>query len=266
MSEELPDEDKTSRSEFSAEVNTDKKLIAVAESEPNPAVLNRNSPINTSSYHAYDVIDRFHVLKQRLNNSKSIHTSDVDEHSSSMLSLNLDEVDKLKTKVKDSSIQGLQSLDTPVPGTDIPRHIDEVEASVMARFHILKARGIDDMDSSEMETKLLPKVVDIGFSGKRKQKPIEDPSEDVISGISSRLVSQHKVGNPPGEKLVDIVKEKLSGQNNTKWGTNTMLENSCMIQSPGSIGLGNQFSAGWYDVCSSDWEHVLKEELSGQNS
>ncbi|XVF10198.1 hypothetical protein REPUB_Repub07fG0162000 [Reevesia pubescens] len=252
LSEDAPDEDKISRSEFSSELNTDKKLTAVVESAPTPAVSNQNSPIKSSSYHADDVTARFHVLKHRLNNSNSVHTEDVDELSSSKLSLDLNEVDKLATEVKDSSTPGLPSLDSPVPGQAC--HTDDVEDSVMARFHILKSRGMDDLDSNEMERKPLPEVVDLGFAEKRKQIPIdEDISENETSGVNLESVSQHHVANNTGEQLV--VKD-----------FHLCVQQDCTMQSPGSTRLGNQLCAGWYDSCSSDWEHVLKEELSGQNS
>ncbi|XWS48667.1 hypothetical protein CRYUN_Cryun13aG0095800 [Craigia yunnanensis] len=252
LSEDAPDEDKILRSKFSAKVNTDKKLKAVAESGPNPAVSNQNSPIKSSGYHADDVTARFHVLKQRFNNSNSVHTRDMDELSSSNLSLDLDEVDELATEVKNSSTPGLPSQDSPVPGTAC--HTDDVEASVMARFHILKSRGIDDLDSNEVERKLPSEVVDLGFAGKRKQIPIDkDTAEDGISGVNLELGSQHQVANHAGEQLV--VKD-----------FHLCVQHDCTIQSPGSTRLGNQLVAGWYDSCSSDWEHVLKEELSGQNS
>ncbi|XWS61435.1 hypothetical protein CRYUN_Cryun07bG0125300 [Craigia yunnanensis] len=252
LSEDAPDEDKISRSKFSAEVNTDKKLTIVAESGPTPAVSNQNSPIKSSSYHTDDETARFLVLKQRLNNSNSVLTRDMDELSSSKLSLDLDEVDKLATELTDSSTPGLQSQNSPVPGTAC--HTDDVEASVMARFRILKSRGIDDLDSSEMERKLLPEVVDLGFAGKREQIPIDkDTTEDGISDANLELVSQHQVANHAGEQLV--VKD-----------FHLCVQHDCTIQSPGSTGLGNQLSAGWYDSCFSDWEHVLKEELSVQNN
>ncbi|XWS50253.1 hypothetical protein CRYUN_Cryun12cG0072500 [Craigia yunnanensis] len=251
--EDTPDEDKISRSKFSVEVNTNKKLTEVAESGPTPAVSNQNSPIKSASNHADDVTARFHVLKGRLNNSNSVHSRDVDELSSSKLSLDLDEV-------KDSSTPGLSSQDSPVLGTAC--HTDDVEASVMARFHILQSRGIDDLDSNEMERKLLPEVVDLVFAGKRKQIPIDkdttepidkDATKDGISGVIVESVSQHQVANHAGEQLV--VKDFL-----------LCVMHDSTIQSPGSTRLGNQLSAGCYDNCSSDWEHVLKEELSGQNS
>ncbi|XP_022736300.1 uncharacterized protein LOC111289481 isoform X2 [Durio zibethinus] len=242
LSEDAPDEDKI----------WNKKLTAVAESGPTSAVSNQNSPIKSSSYHTDDITARFHVLKQRLNDSNSVHTGDLDELSSSKLSWDLNEVDKLATEVKDSSTPGLPSLNSPVPGT--ASRTDDVEASVMARFDILKNRGVDDLDSNEMESKLLPEVVDVGFAGKRKQKPIDkDTAEDGISGVNLELVSQHQLANHAGEQLV--VKD-----------FHLCVQPDCTIHPPGGTRPGNQLSAGWYDSFSSDWEHVLKEELSGQNS
>ncbi|XP_022722674.1 uncharacterized protein LOC111279855 isoform X2 [Durio zibethinus] len=217
LSEDAPDEEKISSSKFFAEVNTDKKLTAVAETGPTPAVSNQNSPIESSSYHADDVTARFHVLKQRLNNSNSV-CKDVDELSSSKHSLDLDEVDKLAAEVKDISTRCLSSQDSAVPGTAC--RTDEIEAFVMARSHILKSHGIDNLDSDEIGRKLLPEVVDLGFAGKRKQIAIDkDTAEDVISGANLELVSQHQVANHAGEQLV--VKD-----------FHPCVQHDCMIQSP----------------------------------
>ncbi|XVF12776.1 hypothetical protein REPUB_Repub08aG0148700 [Reevesia pubescens] len=252
LSEYTPDEDNILRPKFSAEVNNYKKLTALAENGSTPAVSNQNSPIKSSSYHADDTTARFNVLKQRLNNSNSVDTRDVDELSSSKLCFDLDEVDKLATDIKDSSTPGLTSQDY-LPASGAASHTDDVETSVMARFHILKSRGIDDLDSNEMETKLLPEV-DHGFAGKQKQIPIDkDTAENGVSGINLESVSKQQVANHAEEQLV--VKD-----------FHLCVQRDCTIQSPGSTRLGNQLSAGWYDICSSDWEHVLKEELSGQNS
>ncbi|XVE64507.1 hypothetical protein DITRI_Ditri07aG0106100 [Diplodiscus trichospermus] len=248
--EDTPDKGKMSRSEFCTEVKTNEKLTAVAESGPTLAVSNQNPPIESPSNHADDVTARY-VLKHRLNNSGSVHSRDVDDFSSSKLSLDVDEVDKLTTEVKDSSSPGLLSQDSPVLGTACST--DDVEASVMTRFHILKRRGIDGVDSDEMEKKLLPDVVDLGFDGERKEIPIDKKTaEDGISGVNLESVSQHQVVNH-GEQLV--VKD-----------FHLSVVHDSAVNSPGSTRLGNQLSAGWYDSCSSDWEHVLKEEFSGQNS
>ncbi|EOY23728.1 Uncharacterized protein TCM_015527 isoform 8, partial [Theobroma cacao] len=147
LSEDTPDEDKISRSKLSADLDTNKKLTAIAESAPTLDVSNQNFPIASSSNHADDVTARFHVLKHRLNNSYSVHTRDADELSSSKLSLDSDAVDKLATEVKDSSTSSLQTQDSPVPGTAC--HTDDVEASIMTRLHILKSRGNVDLDSNE---------------------------------------------------------------------------------------------------------------------
>ncbi|XVE58253.1 hypothetical protein DITRI_Ditri04bG0155500 [Diplodiscus trichospermus] len=166
------------------------------------------------------------------------------------LSLDLNEVDKLATEAKGSSTPGLQYPDSSVSGTACCT--DDVEASVMARFHILKSRGINDLDSSEMEEKLLPEVVDLGFAGKRKQISTDkDTTEDGNSGVNPELVSQHQVAKQAGLVVKDF---------------HLCVEDNCTIKSPGSTRLGNQLSAGRYDSCYSEWEHVLKEELSGQNS
>lgn len=252
--EDTPDDDEMSRSEFSTEVNADRKLTAVAESGPTPASSNQNSPSRTSSNHADDVKARFHILKHRVNNSNSVHSGDVDELLSSKLSLDLDEeVDKLATDVMHSSIPGMSFQYFPIPGTAC--HTDDVEASVLARFHILKSRGIDDLDSNKMESELLPDVGDLGFAGSIEQILIsKDTAEDAIPGVNMESLSQHQVDNHGREHLV--VKD---------FHPCVVLDST--TQSPDSSSrLENQLAAGWYDNCSSDWEHVLKEEFSGQNT
>ncbi|KAE8678245.1 Detected protein of unknown function [Hibiscus syriacus] len=235
---------------FSVEVNADAKLTAVAESGPILATSNQNSHIRNSSNgnSVDDLAARFQVLRQRLNNSNSVHTRDVDELTSSKLSLDLDKVDELAPEVKYSLTSGMQSPDSLVPVTAC--HTNDVEASVMARFHILKSSDIDDLDSNEMKRKLLPKVVDLGFAGKRRQISIdEDTAVDGVSGVNPKPVSQNQGANHDAEQVV------------TK-DFHPCVQYDCSVQSPGSTRLGAQVS----DNCSSDWEHVLKEELSGQNN
>ncbi|KAE8705263.1 Detected protein of unknown function [Hibiscus syriacus] len=235
---------------FSDEVNANAKLTSVTESGPILAISNQNSHIKNSSNgnSADDVAARFQVLRQRLNNSNSVHTRDVDELTSSKLSLDLDKVDEFAPEVKDSSTSGIQSPDSLVTGKAC--HTNDIEASVMARFQILKSRDIDDSDSNEMKRKLLPKVVDLGFAGKRRQISIdEDTVVDGISGVNPKPVFPNQGANHDGEQVV------------TKY-FHPSIQHDSAVQSPGSTRLGTQVS----DNSSSDWEHVLKEELSGQNN
>ncbi|OMO95125.1 Plant peroxidase [Corchorus capsularis] len=247
LSEDTPGEAKISKSISSAEINVDKKLTTGAESASTSDVSNQSCPIASSGNHADDVTARFHVLKCRLDNSNSAYGSDVDELSSSKPSLDSDEVDKLATEVKDSTTPGPRKHDSPALGTAC--HTDDFEASVLARFAILKNRGTDDVDSNDTEQKRFPEAVGLGLTGKIKQISIdEDTAEDGISGVTLGSFSQRQVSNHAGEEAV--MKE-----------FHPCVKHDCRIQSPRSTRLGNQLSAGWYDSCSSDWEHSVHSQL-----
>ncbi|OMO97750.1 Plant peroxidase [Corchorus olitorius] len=240
LSEDTPDEAKISRSISSAEINLDKKLTTVAESASTAEVSNQSCPIASSSNHADDVTARFHVLKRRLDNSNSAYSSDVDELSSSKPSLDSDEVDKLATEVKDSTSPGPRKHDSPALGTAC--HTDDFEASVLARFAILKNRGTDDVDSNDTEQKRYP--VGLGLAGKVKQISIdEDTAEGGISGVTLGSFSQLQVSNHAGEEAV--MKE-----------FHPCVKHDC-------TSVHSQLQIGFYSNKCSLVEFIVKEETGG---
>lgn len=139
-------------------------------------------------------------------------------------------------------------------------HVDDAEASVMARFLILKSRE-DNTESCNVEEKQLPDFDDVGFSGKRNQNG--NKSFDVTVG--SWL--QHRGGQSKEDKGVSFVDDPqlesvkevhLSGTDDP---TVQPYINSRLRNQIASIGVS---ASGWYDNSSSDWEHVLKDDFAWQ--
>ncbi|XP_077248321.1 uncharacterized protein LOC143887955 [Tasmannia lanceolata] len=183
----------------------------------------------------------------------------------------------------------------PAPGDDVTQsgvkyQTEDVEASVMARFRVLKSR-IDSLSSTNKveqqvpdsvdvginvgmhETKSIPcletkldvgtknepiNVFDLGFGeGTRPWPFIRDVMEDDNLGVRSNLRhiganSTHEIG------LGSDVSEQLEMTREFHVG----IEDESMMQSHIADWLGNQVPSVESDSPSSDWEHVLKEELS----
>ncbi|GKV25479.1 hypothetical protein SLEP1_g34916 [Rubroshorea leprosula] len=236
LSEDATDEEKISN--ISSYIKTDEKSTPASRGGPSTDVLVQDSPIISTSTNANDVIARFRILRNRLENLNSNDAVDEEKISSPKVCPTMDKVDKLDPEVNYSQISEL-SLQ------------DDIEASVMSRLHILKSR-VDNSSSMDMELQPLPRGVDLGFAGLKKRWWIKnDGAEDGMSDENVEPVELHEVANHAG----DTVK-----------GFHLQVKHDDSIcQSLQINRLGNQLSASFYDNYSSDWEHVLKEELSGQN-
>ena len=140
----------------------------------------QNSPIIDTTCHADCVMARFHILKCRVENSNSVTSTDVEEPSSIDVIQDLISVDKLvpeATEVKGSPILDVSTQNSPV--STLSRHTEDVESSVMARFHVLKHR-IDNVNSMDMKRQEFPEVFHFGFAGESKHRPIiRDKSEEI---------------------------------------------------------------------------------------
>ncbi|KAK9292627.1 hypothetical protein L1049_020602 [Liquidambar formosana] len=210
----------------------------------------QDSHIIGTTRHADDVIARFHILKCRVENSKSMNTMDAEKPSSSKFSPALNKDDKLAPQAKDSPIPDISVQDSPISSKT--SHVDDVNDSVMARFHILKCR-VDNSRSMDMDEQQLPEVVDLGFIGKKNCSPIiSDVSWDGSLDMTMEDDLQHHTPNCTEDKLT-VKESRLSVRDDT------------VIQSCATDRLGNQLPAGYFDNSSSDWEHVLKDELGWSN-
>lgn len=140
-------------------------------------------------------------------------------------------------------------------------HVDDVEASVMARFHILKGRG-DNSNAISVE-KQLPEVVEVGFSRKRNQwqnigNQFQNKTFDVVVG--SRL--QHHIGHNNEDKAGSDLDDP---QNETMKEVHLRVTDDRIIQPYNrNNSLQNQLASGsgCFDNNSSDWEHVLKDDFA----
>ncbi|KAJ6760438.1 hypothetical protein OIU79_025311 [Salix purpurea] len=104
------------------------------------SILGRNS-------HSDDVMAKFHILKSRVSDSNSVNISAVERLSSSMVSPDLNKVDKLAHDTKDGTKPNVSIQDSQMSGTS--SHADDVSIhadDVIARFHILKGR-VDNSSS-----------------------------------------------------------------------------------------------------------------------
>ncbi|KAJ4950950.1 hypothetical protein NE237_027782 [Protea cynaroides] len=174
----------------------------------------------------------------------------------------------------------------------------QAEASVMSRFHILKCR-VDNCSSMNprsmgkghpvgsagigayaereetvsnlcpsgtrnIKTKTQPlKVVDWGSSEKRNTWPfIRDISEDEHLELTIRPDVQHHITNCSEEKI-ELVSDGPGEQDPLKEVGVCISEEA--VNTLISDRYGNQCIGSGFDSPSSDWEHVLKEELKWQN-
>lgn len=220
-----------------------------------------DSSIISTSSNVDDVIARFNILKNRLENFSSDDAADKGKISSPKVSSTMDKIDDSApevnyTQITELSPQNDPKIESPVMArlrilksrddnlrnpevnysqiTEFPPQDDNVEASFLTRLRILQTR---DLNSSPVDVEWQPfsKGCDFGLSGQINQWSGNNDGAD-------------------GEMLHANIEPNLK------------VKHGSFGQSPGSSNKsGNLLYAGWHDG-SSDWEHVLKEELSGQNS
>ncbi|KAJ7959445.1 Peroxidase [Quillaja saponaria] len=175
-----------------------------------------------------DVMARFHILRGRINNSVA-----VDELSSSNVHPGVHEVSKLVPEEQDCLNMHNVIEAPPVSGTK--NKAEDFEASVMARFHVLKSR-IDNSSSVCSEGQLLDVV---GFAGNKIDYPtIRNRTDDESLNIEMDYMMMH----------------------NRSYST----EKEQGTQSCDTYRISYQLPT--YDSSSSDWEHVMKEDFAGQNN
>uniref|UniRef100_A0A5B6ZGU9 Uncharacterized protein n=1 Tax=Davidia involucrata TaxID=16924 RepID=A0A5B6ZGU9_DAVIN len=188
---------------------------------------------------------RFDRLKIEMERCKSHEAKEFSEDTRAVEKLPISEVSpepnitrKLTPESKDSPIPNASTQDSPVSSTT--SHVDDVEASVMARFRILKCRG-DNSNSMNMEGQQLPGVVDdAAFAGKRNCWP--------------------SIGYQSEGRILDVELEPFIQRHHRVCVMDDPVTRSCR-----NNRLGNQLPSGWRDSSSSDWEHVLKDEFPWQN-
>ncbi|XP_057951273.1 uncharacterized protein LOC131146029 isoform X2 [Malania oleifera] len=182
------------------------------------------------------------VAGEKLLSSKASHDANMVENSSS--------------EAKDSDVSIQDSLISSTDG-----HVDDVEASVMARLHILKCRD-ENSDSMSTGKQLLPEVVDLGFTGKENRQSLNrDRCENESLGLIVEPDLLCRTANYAEDKF-GLLLQCSEPEAMKEFGVCSTDDQ--VIQSCGNSRPGKQLP-GWYDNSSSEWEHVLKEELPWQN-
>ncbi|KAJ6764693.1 hypothetical protein OIU74_023552 [Salix koriyanagi] len=230
--------------------------------------------IRGASSHADNAMDRFRILKCRVDNSSSVNTSTGGVLASSLVSLDQNQVDKLARDTKDSiksytiqdspcqegaAIQMMvskltddtkDSMKADVTNQDSPMSSASSQAEVVEASVILKHRDGNssflDMEEHQLES------IDYGYMDLvRLARMGKDGSKDRTLDVNMEPL----IPNYPADSTEDksTVKE-----------FRLFINDDVETQPRLTNRFGDQTHAGWYDSCSSDWEHVLKEELAGQ--
>ncbi|XP_050236318.1 uncharacterized protein LOC126686325 [Mercurialis annua] len=248
------DEDKPSRSKFSSEPCTSFEMASNANHIHLPDIsIPESSSMLIKSGYDDDVAARFHILKCRVNSSDAVKTSLADKilgsagkMCSSQVSLGPDNVEWVAREKKDGQKPDICSQDSPVLSST--NHVDDIEASVMARFRILKDRGDNSTSLNRQEPGT--ESADLEYAGLRGCWATgTDRSEDGILDLNMEPLSRHHDRNPTEEELT-VEKSRFTVKDCP----------SRIIDKP-----GDQSQTGFGDG-SSDWEHVLLEELGCPNS
>ncbi|KAF2299551.1 hypothetical protein GH714_032513 [Hevea brasiliensis] len=245
--------EKPSGSKVSSDLFTYKMLASDSKGSPFADTSIRESSILSPSSHTDDVTARFHILKCRIDNSNTWNTSGEDKtlgsaekKSSSDVSPNSNDVDKLECEDTDGHKPDVSIQDSSISSTISPA--DDVEASVMARFHILQCR-VDNLNSMDKEEhQRASDDLGLGNAGFHRHWPIDqDGLLDRILDVNMEPQSQNNACMSTEDK--STIKE-----------FHLFVKDDPISQSRMTSRLGDQSHAG-----SSDWEHVLLEELAGQN-
>ncbi|KAF5450528.1 hypothetical protein F2P56_030867 [Juglans regia] len=215
---------------------------------PKQDISNQNSPILGTTCHVNDVMSRFHILKCQVDLVNSIKATDLEEPLTESVSPDWNEIDNSEpeaTEAKGTLIMDIPTQNPPILTRSC--HSDDIEASVMARFLMLKCRdeNLSFMDAEKQEPE---EVIHLGLACEKNHRPItKDRSGDGIVDEKLEPVLQNPTANGTEDKLT--VKDcHLPG-------------NDPMIQFFQSNKPGDSLIEGWYDGTSLDWEHVMKEEL-----
>lgn len=229
------DVENSSDTGVSIQSNGHDKLVAGTRSCEKPEKLNAfvQSPTVVSTT---DPTTDILALSCRPHSSSTESTPNVEEQGPLKVSPDLSVTAELTagTSKENGSLAPEISLSSPVTGAIFCA--DDKEASVMGRLKILKRR--DESLSSENQTQIPPDSVDLGVALKEDCFPVARQNlteqRTNLSSGKSKMVSQGGVGD--SQILHFRMKDELK----------------------------NLLSAGWPD-CSSDWEHVLKEEIPGRD-
>ncbi|KAK0591526.1 hypothetical protein LWI29_003314 [Acer saccharum] len=232
--------EEVSQGTFSPDLNMGSKLAPEVNSDSTRDIPIPDSPIISTNNHPEDILTRFHILSRQATDANSMSTTYAEELSSPKVFPDLNKADKMASDAKDAT--DISTWGSFLSRSSSTSPADDAEASVMARFRMLKSR-VDHSSNVNMPQ------VDLGFAGDRKHMPTNTSGNEILD------INTEHVLHP------DSAKEKLTVQE-----FHLHVKDDPIIHSHSMNRSGNQVPAScYYDNSSSDWEHVLKEELPGQN-
>ncbi|CAA2968188.1 Hypothetical predicted protein [Olea europaea subsp. europaea] len=205
-----------------------------------PKLAVQNASVPSTSGNADDavsVIGRFHILKSRKDSKNSVNTEE--------------------------DMQEMVDCDCESAGSKTPVHSngDDVEASIMDRFRILKSRN-DNSKLINIEDEQHRKRDDFEHTGKKNLGPCTDDQCENLNVDLKPYFSQ-RTGSLSEEKIGSFV--DACGYEPGKELHLPVANDPVVAHSLTNDTRRNQFSSGWYDNSSSDWEHVLKDDFAWKN-
>uniref|UniRef100_A0A6N2LMT2 Uncharacterized protein n=1 Tax=Salix viminalis TaxID=40686 RepID=A0A6N2LMT2_SALVM len=203
----------------------------------------QDSPMSGRSGHPDDVMSRFHILNGRDDNSNSVNISAVEKLSCSKVSSDLNRVSKLTDGTQESIKADVTNQDSPM--SSVSSQAEVVEASVILKHRDGNSSFLD-MEEHQLQS------IDYGYMDLVTLARMgKDGSKDRTLDVNMEPL----IPNYPADSTEDksTVKE-----------FRLFINDDVETQPRLTNRFGDQTHAGWYDSCSSDWEHVLKEELAGQ--
>ncbi|XP_024025659.1 uncharacterized protein LOC21386167 isoform X2 [Morus notabilis] len=233
--------DKVSRSEVSPDLNGANTLSPKAKGCA--TTKSQESSVLSTNAEDDDVMDRFQILRCRAKKSNYGIVADKDKPSSPKVSPHSNKVGKILPEANEetgSSKPDIRRQASSNSSTDKPSN--DYEASVMARFHILKSRG-DNCSPLSTQGQLAENV---------DGSTIGSKSEVGSSCVEPEPTLQHHDA--------DSTEGQLTGGEFPMF-----IDYDSMSQSHRPNRRENSLLAGWFDRVSSEWEHVGKEELGLQN-
>lgn len=249
-------------------ITTDVKNLSRSEASPHPNAVDTLSPkaegcpttksqessVLSTSSQTDDVMTRFHILKCRIEKSNPDTVANVDKPSSSKASPDYNKVGKILSEAHeenigspkpDISLQASSNCSTNNP-------TNKFEASVLARFRILKSR-VDNCSPVSTEEQQSPEIVNLEYASERQHWPLIGHRSDFgSSDVQPEPTLQHHAADSTEGQLTDSEFHML-------------VNDDPSVQSHRTNRPEDLLSMGWFDRMSSDWEHVKKEDLGFQN-
>ena len=229
---------------------------------------------------------RFHILNCRIENSNSDTVANVEKPSSSKVSPDSGKIGEILPEAHEEKI-GSPKPDISLQASSnssMNNPTNKFEASVLARFHILKSRA-DNCSPISTEGQQSPEIVNLGYATEREQYwPVIGLGSAIeSSNVQPEPISQHHDADSTEGQLIgsefhmhvnddplvqphrthrdtaDSTEGRLTGSE-----FHMLINDDPVVQSHRTNRPENSLLTGWYDRVSSDWEHVGKEELGLQ--